>query len=140
MFRNNIPKKQGVLLAPWPAQSVHYMSDVQNLLCVVVRTLPNVIGFFSVNLIVPEGFLHFTYTYSLQCSDAAFIGGFGSSQKILKSKNNTTHAAPLLRVLPHHTRRVRAPPCARPPAGAGRPGWPQRCPAPPRDAWFPRRK
>ena len=56
------------------------MSDVQNLLCVVVRTLPNVIVFsvnlivpegldtctktlslFSVNLIVPEGFLHFTY-------------------------------------------------------------------------------
>ena len=36
------------------------MSDVQNLLCVVVRTLPNVIA-FSVNLIVPEGFLHFTY-------------------------------------------------------------------------------
>ena len=28
--------------------------DVQNLLCVVVRTLPNVIV-FSVNLIVPEG-------------------------------------------------------------------------------------
>ena len=31
-----------------------YMSDVLNLLCVVVRTLPNVID-FSVNLIVPEG-------------------------------------------------------------------------------------
>ena len=30
------------------------MSDVRNLLCVVVRTLPNVIV-FAVNLIVPEG-------------------------------------------------------------------------------------
>ena len=36
------------------------MSDVQNLLCVVVHTLPNIIV-FSMNLIVPEGFLHFTY-------------------------------------------------------------------------------
>ena len=31
-----------------------HMSDVQNLLCVAVCTLPNVIV-FSVNLIVPEG-------------------------------------------------------------------------------------
>ena len=31
------------------------MSDVQNLFCVEVRTLPNVIVFISVNLIVPEG-------------------------------------------------------------------------------------
>ena len=36
------------------------MSDVKHLLCVVVRTLPNVIV-FSVNLIVLECFLHFTY-------------------------------------------------------------------------------
>ena len=31
------------------------MSDVHNLLCVAVRTLPNVIVVFAVNLIVPEG-------------------------------------------------------------------------------------
>ena len=45
------------------------MSDVQNLVCGAVRTLPNVIV-FSLHFIVPE--------LSLHCSDASFIGGFGS--------------------------------------------------------------
>ena len=41
----------------------HYLSDVQNLLCVVVCTLPNEVlsCFLPVDLIAPEGFLHFAY-------------------------------------------------------------------------------